>query len=311
MDGQGTIYILGAGAVGFPLAAALAHAGRRVVAVRTSRDDLPAGMVGLSVRNGDQQIEAAVETAPLSSLGRLEGILVITAKAYANEALARALSARAASGPIVLLQNGVGVERPYLEAQLPAIYRCVLYMTSQPLGENAFSMRPVTASPVGIVKGSEAELEACVAALTTDALPFRAEARIEREVWKKAIINAVFNSICPLLEADNGIFARDAAIAALARGVVRECVALTERLDLGLGEGELMEQLLLISARSDGQLISTLQDLRGGRPTEIAFLNVAIAEAGAALRPPLALPQVRLLGELIAAKSALGSGQPA
>jgi 2-dehydropantoate 2-reductase len=168
-------------------------------------------------------------------------------------------------------------------------------------------MRPVTASPIGIVKGSSTELLQCVAALTTGAFPFRSEANIEREVWKKAIINVAFNSLCPLLEADNGIFARDAAIAELARGIVRECVALTSRLALDLGESELMEQLLLISARSDGQLISTLQDLRSGRPTEIAFLNLAITEVAASLQPPLQLPHVTLLGKLIAAKSRLAS----
>lgn len=299
-----TIYVLGSGAVGFPLAASLAHSGRHVVAVRTSRDDIPAGAVSLTVRNGDQQIEATVETVSLSNLKRLDGIVVIAAKAYANEALARALSARAAKGPIVLLQNGVGVERPFLDARFPSIYRCVLYMTSQSVGEHVFSMRPVTVSPIGVVSGNRAELEACVTALSTETLPFRSEAQIEREVWKKAIINAAFNSICPLLEVDNGIFARDAMVAELARGVIRECVAVTERLALGLSEGELMEQLLLISTRSDGQLISTLQDLRSGRPTEIGFLNLAIAEVGAALDPALPLPQVTLLGRLIAAKGA-------
>jgi 2-dehydropantoate 2-reductase len=309
MSTADTIYVLGSGAVGFPLAASLAHSGRHVVAVRTSREDVPAGAVPLTVRNADQQIEATVETVSLSNLSDLNGILVITAKAYANEALARALSAKAAKGPIVLLQNGVGVERPFLDAQFPSIYRCVLYVTSQAVGAHVFSMRPVTTSPIGVVRGNRAELEACVTALTTDVLPFRSEAQIEREVWKKAIINAAFNSICPLLEVDNGIFARDARVAELGRGVIRECVAVTERLALGLSEGELMEQLLLISRRSDGQLISTLQDLRSGRPTEIAFLNLAITEVGASLDPPLALPQVTLLGRLIAAKDTIARHQ--
>ncbi|MCB0195350.1 MAG: hypothetical protein KDJ65_25610 [Anaerolineae bacterium] len=47
----------------------------------------------------------------------------------------------------------------------------------------------------------------------------------------------------------------------LAAEVVRECVMLTDRLNLNLTEGELMAQIKLISERSDGQLISTLQDI--------------------------------------------------
>jgi 2-dehydropantoate 2-reductase len=307
MQAQATIYILGCGAIGFPLAASLANAGRPVVAVRTSQNDVRAGTTTVTVHHGSQQIQAPVATISLANLSQLNGILVIATKAHANEAIARALVDRAAAGPVVLLQNGVGVERPFLDAELPSIYRCVLYVTSQSVGDNSFSVRPITPSPIGIVKGSNAALQQCVAALTTDAFPFRSEAAIEREVWKKAIINAVFNSLCPLLEVDNGIFARDAAVAELARSVVRECVELASRLQLGLDEGELMEQLLLISARSDGQLISTLQDLRSGRPTEIAFLNLAIAEVAASLQPRLHLPQVALLGRLIAAKSALAS----
>lgn len=304
MDTGETIYILGAGAIGFPLAASLAAAGRPVVAVRTSRADAPAGPVALTIQNGERRISASVESLPLAALSGAGGLLVVAAKAHANPAIAGALVASGARGPIVLLQNGVGVERPFLEAGFPSVYRCVLYITSQSTGEGAFSVRPITHSPIGVVRGSAAELERCVAALTTEAFPFRSEPQIEREVWKKAIINTAFNSLCPLLEVDNGIFAREAAAAELAREVVRECVALTERLGLGLGEAELMEQLLLISARSDGQLISTLQDLRAGRPTEIAFLNLAIAEIAAALRPSLDLPRVAMLGRLVAAKSA-------
>ncbi len=306
METQNTIYVLGSGAIGFPLAAHLAAAGRPVVAVRTSRGDIPRGAVEVAVRGADGPLIASVETVSLAQLGRLDGLVVLATKAYANEAIARELRARGAAGPLVILQNGVGVERPFLEAGFPEVYRCVLYITSQAISAREFAVRPVAASPIGVVRGGAEGVARCVAALHTPGFPFRAEERIEREVWKKAIINAAFNSICPLLEVDNGVFVRDEAARALAREVIGECVALTDRLGLGLGEGELLDQLLLISGRSDGQLISTLQDLRAGRPTEIESLNLAIARAGAALEPPLALPRVELLGRLVAAKSALG-----
>lgn len=305
MTAQETVYILGSGAIGFPLAAHLASAGRPVVAVRTSRGDVTPGEVVITVVSGEGRISAPVATVSLAQLPRLDGIIVVATKAYANAALARELAARGATGPLVVMQNGVGVERPFLEAGLPQLYRCILYVTSQAISATEFGTRPVTDSPIGVVAGDEAGLTRCVAALTTAGLPFRAEANIQREIWKKAIINAVFNSLCPLLEIDNGIFARDAAAAGMAQEVVRECVALTERLGLGLGEAELLEQIMAISRRSDGQLISTLQDLRAGRPTEIESLNLEIARVAAALEPPLQLPRVGLLGRLVLAKSLL------
>lgn len=303
MSAKQPIYILGAGAVGFPLAAYLADAGRTVVAVRTSRQDVPQGSVTITVHNGETRTSASVETASLSSLNRMDGTIVIAAKSYANTAIAQSLRDKAAAGPIVILQNGLGVEQPFLDAHLSPIYRCVLYVTAQPTAEYDFLFRPVSVSPIGSISGDESGLRQCVEALTTDGFPFRAEAHIQKETWKKAIINAVFNSICPLLDIDNGVFARDEASANLARELIGECVTLTDRLNLGLSERELLEQVLLISKRSDGQLISTLQDIRMGRQTEIQSLNLEMARVAASMQPAIELPKVELLGKMILARS--------
>ena len=303
MDSKQPIYILGSGAVGSPLAVFLANARRTVVAVRTSRNDVPKGSITVTVQDGENRISAAVETVSLSKLMHIDGTIVITAKSYANTAIAQALRDKAATGPVVILQNGLGVETPFLDAGFSAVYRCVLYVTAQPTAEYDFLFRPVTASAIGIVKGNQSGLQQCVEALSTAGFPFRMEANIQRETWKKAIINTVFNSICPLLDVDNGVFVRDEATANLARELVRECVRLTDRLDLGLGERELIEQVLLISTRSDGQLISTLQDIRVGRQTEIESLNLEIARVAASMQPSIELPRVELLGNMIVAKS--------
>lgn len=297
------IYILGAGAVGFPLAAYLAAAGRRVLAVRTSRQDLPLHTSTVTVQSETQPLQVPVETVSLARLALVNGTIVIAAKAHANPTLARALRAKAATGPLVLLQNGIGVERPFLEAQFTAIYRGVVYSTSQATADDAFRFRAVMASPIGVIAGDAVELQTCIDTLTTAGFPFRAEAQIEREIWKKAIINTVFNSICPLLDVDNGVFARDDAASSLAAAIVSECVTLTDRLGLGLSERELMEQIVHLSRRSAGQLISTLQDMRAGRETEIAFLNLELERVAAALNPKLELPQVGLLGRMIVAKT--------
>jgi 2-dehydropantoate 2-reductase len=303
MGSQETIYILGSGAVGFPLAVYLAQAGKRVVAVRTSRKDAPKGTITVTVHNGAKRLSTPVETISLSQLPRLDGTIVITAKSYANQTIALALKDKAVTAPIVIMQNGVGVDKPFLEAGFASIYRCILYVTSQAMAEYDFTFRPITSSPIGIVNGNESGLKKCVEDLTTEGFPFHSEVNIQREIWKKAIINSVFNSICPLLEVDNGVFVRDETTANLAREVVRECVTLTDKLNLGLSESELMEQIKRISQGSDGQLISTLQDIRSGRQTEIEFLNLEIARVAASMQPGLQLPRVEFLGKMILAKS--------
>ena len=304
MHNQETIYILGSGAVGFPLAAYLANAGRTVVAVRTSRNDVPKSTINVTVQDATNRISAPIETISLSNLTNLDGTLVITTKSYTNPAIALLLKDRKATGPLIIMQNGVGVERPFLDAGFGAVCRCVLYVTSQPTSEFQFSFRPITASPIGIIAGQEAELSKWVDQLNTAGFPFRAETNIQKEIWKKAIINSVFNSICPLLDVDNNVFVRDEATANLARQLVTECITLTDRLQIALSESEVMQQIMQISTGSK-QLISTLQDIRNGRQTEIESLNLEIARLAASQQPPLYLPQTELLGKIILAKSVL------
>ena len=124
MHNQETIYILGSGAVGFPLAAYLTNAGRNVVAVRTSRNDVPRSTINLTVQDGTNRITAPIETISLSNLTNLDGILVIATKSYTNQAIAHLLKEREATGPLIVMQNGVGVERPFLEAGFGAVCRC-------------------------------------------------------------------------------------------------------------------------------------------------------------------------------------------
>jgi 2-dehydropantoate 2-reductase len=304
MNTKETIYILGSGAVGFPLAAYLTNGGRNVVAVRTSKNDVPKSTVKVTIQDATNRLTAPIETISLSNLTSLDGMVVITTKSYSNQAIARLLKEKKATGPLVIMQNGVGVERPFLDAGFATVSRCVLYVTSQPTSDFQFSFRPITASPIGVIKGPEAELAQCVERLNTDAFPFRAEANIQKEIWKKAIINSVFNSICPLLDVDNGVFGRDEETASLARQLVKECITLTDRLNVGLSESEVMQQIMRISTGSR-QLISTLQDIRNGRQTEIDSLNLEIARLAASLQPPLQLPQTELLGKMILAMSVL------
>lgn len=299
-----TIYVLGCGAIGFPLAACLVHAGRRVIAVRTSTDRVLESATTIRVDHAGGSTSSTINTVSLARLNRLDGLLVIAAKAHANQVLAQALRDRHVTGPIIVMQNGVGVEEPLLAALPSEVYRCALYATSEPSSQRDFTFCAVTASPVGIVRGTGAGLARCVRQLSTAVFPLRRERDIQRETWKKSIINVVFNSICPLLDIDNGVLARDAATASLARRLVDECLGVTDRLGIPLEAGALMEQIAAISRRSEGRLISTLQDIRRGRPTEMPYLNLEIVRIASSLEPAVRLPRVELLGSLVMVKSA-------
>lgn len=306
------INILGAGAIGMALAVHLTRAGRAVVALRTSADHVAAQAVEITLTGSDAaETRALVEMVSLAQVDRLDGVAVVTAKSYANRAIAERLAALRFAGPVVILQNGVGVEGPFLALEAARVYRCVLYSTGQKAGEHRYLFAPVRPSPVGVVRGTEEELAALLAALHTDAFPFVAQDDIQGEVWKKASINCVFNSVCPLMDVDNGIFTRDDRANALARAIVAECAAVMRRVGLDGDEGAIMAQLEAISRRTDGQLISTLQDINAGRETEIDALNLEIARVAEGLTPPVAVPLTKWLGELVRLKAEARRGLPA
>ncbi|WP_128547065.1 ketopantoate reductase family protein [Larkinella soli] len=307
------IFIIGAGAVGRVLAVFLKRAGREVVLLRGSVDGLAATTETVQVAFPDgTELEAEVDIATLSHFPALDGLVVLTSKSYGNEGLARSLGGKIGRSPVVLLQNGLGVEKPFVEAGFPEVYRCVLFTTSQTVSDTRLSFKPVAVSPVGIVRGNEPTLNRVVETLRNPHLTFRAEADIRTVSWKKAVTNCVFNSICPLLEVDNGIFHRSPEVLALARRVIGECVEVANAAGVALNADEVTESLLLISRSSDGQLISTLQDIRNGRPTEIETLNLEVARVAESLNLGHRVSQTRLLGELTKLKSDLSrTAQPA
>src|ERR1700724_555947 len=188
------IYIVGAGAIGMSLAVNLIQSGRSIVtAVRTSHRKESWDTMKITVQcNENPPIEASVEMVSLSRLeGPLDGIIVITAKATANRLIASELKQKKANLPIIILQNGIGVELPFIESGFPDIYRCVLYATSQEREENYFRFRSVAASPIGAVQGAGRELENIVEQLNTSHFQFRTEDRITEEKGKKTIMNSI------------------------------------------------------------------------------------------------------------------------
>nr|WKN39731.1 2-dehydropantoate 2-reductase [Tunicatimonas sp. TK19036] len=299
-----TIYIVGAGAIGKVLAVLLALAHKEVIILRGRVDGQASRREKMRVELSDNTtLEAEVEVSTLSNFSNLNGLVILTNKSFGNKSLAQALKDKIQDSPIVLLQNGLEVEQPFVDSGFPEIYRCVLFATSQSTAQDTYRFKPVSASLIGIIKGSAKQLNTIVRQLHTHRFPFQEEENIQPVIWKKAIVNSVFNSICPLLEVDNGIFHRDEQALTIAKRVIKECVGVATEKGVAISQEEVVESLLLISKASDGQLISTLQDIKNQRPTEIDTLNFAIVDMAKKLNQEDRVVETKLLGELTKLKS--------
>ncbi len=306
MENQKTIYIVGAGAIGKALAVVLKAASRNVILLRASVADITDHEENISLFLPDKsEISAKIRVSSLNHLPELKGIIVLTNKSYGNKQMSETLKDKAGNSPIVLLQNGLGVEDIFIEDHFPKIYRCVLFATSQLTEANKVNFKPVSPSQIGIIKGEGYELAEIVYSLNTRIFPFQAEENIQKTIWRKAITNCVFNSICPLIETDNGIFHRDANVLNIAGRIIDECILIANACKIDLSRQEVLDGLLIISKLSDGQLISSYQDIINKRPTEIETLNFAIVKMAEAIGKSHLVKETRLLGELTKLKSDL------
>lgn len=297
------IYIIGSGAVGLALAACLKAEGKDVILLRGRSNQGERSLKKIQLVLEDAEREVELELNRMEDFKSLDGIIVVTTKSYGNKSISDQLKSKVGSSPIVLLQNGLGIEDAFIANHFPAIYRCVLFVTSQMMGEDRVKFRPVSSSLFGTIHGDPDKLDQIVGMLSTKIFPFSADPNIQTTIWKKAIINSAFNSICPLLEADNGIFHRDKHVLLIAQRLMKECVLVANQSGISLTIEEVEEKLLQVSRSSDGQLISTLQDINKGRPTEIETLNLEIARIAEGLGLAEKVTETRLLGEMVLLKS--------
>ncbi len=300
------IFIIGNGAIGKALAVFLKLQGKNVILVRGSVDDGSSIVERIVVVLADQRVlEADIEVATISKFDVLDGIIVLTNKSFGNDALALTLKSKVNNSPLVILQNGLGIEQVFTDQGFPAVYRCVLFVTSQVNSDGRVSFKPVAECPIGGISGDTSSSEEIVNMLTTPYFSFHAEENIQPVIWKKAINNSVFNSVCPLLNVDNGIFHRNEQALEIALDVIAECIQIAGESGVLLDPGDVIANLLAISKASDGQLISTLQDINRKRPTEIDTLNFAIVRRAEQFGKAHLVERTKLLGEMVKLKSDL------
>lgn len=305
MKDSSGMFIVGGGAIGFSLAAHLASSGKVAEVLRINHSAVGT-TEKIAVKSGDGHVlEQSLTSKPLSSVRSINGVVIVTAKANANEYLADVLSKNVSDIDLVLLQNGIGVERPFMSKGFRSVSRCVVYITAEKVQESSYTARMVKPSPIGLLEGTGEKTADIAGIINTEALRFYNEPDIEYEIWKKGIINTVFNSICPLLDTDNGIFERDETIMALAKSVVKECVPVANRVGIEITTKEIIEGILAISQMSAGQLISTLQDIRAHRETEMNYFNMEICRIAEAMKMQTDLSLTRMLGALTIKKAEL------
>ena len=294
------VVILGGGAIGSVLAAALARKPGQETVLIGRRDHVQAirehGLKVDGMFDGPLRFEARERIdLPLD-----DTLLVVTVKAVALAAslreLARFLRPTTA---VLLLQNGLGIKELALAAlrDTPALAENVF------IGIVAMGVTFIAPGEVRCFGGGVRVEPAFAATPFFDlllGLPVKVEASrdIGRDLWTKLLVNSVINPLSVLLQGHNRLVA-EARFDALKEPILAEGRAVAAAAGVALQ----IDAAFVNRFVTSDNITSMLQDFRRQRPSEIDFINGALVALGNQHRIPT--PVNAFVVELIKALESL------
>ena len=108
-------------------------------------------------------------------------------------------------------------------------------------------------------------------------------------VWSKVLINAGINPLTAILGVRNGALLENEAARGLMAGLVREGASVMQRLSMAPAYGDPVARAEEVCRLTAANYSSMYMDIKNGQPTEIDFINGALAREGAAAGVPCPL----------------------
>lgn len=295
------IAVVGAGAMGSVFAVHFAEAGHAVLLIQREGahlDAIRAHGLNLAGPDGERRHRLRAEAVPPAEV---HDMVVIATKATQVAAAARAL--RPLIGPetvIVAMQNGIGAA-DLIALSLPANQLVIgiaaafgAQLTGPGRGEHK-AMQAIRLGAYGdipkvlLLRAVEAWQEAGFAAGAAD--------DILTMQWEKLICNASFSAPCGLSGLTVGAALADKDLGAVCLAAGREAWTVARRLGVAIAIEDPEAHIRAFAERVAGAKPSLLQDIEAGRPSEIDFINGAVARE--AERAGLAAPVNRTLAALV------------
>ncbi len=293
------IIVLGAGAIGSLYGAKLA-ARNDVTLIGRARHVDAINSDGLRIEGLESQVVRVRAATSLDHLGP-GALIVLTTKVPDSAAALGSIAPLVRDDTTILcLQNGIGSERVARAAlgdhgivlrgitQFGAIFKSPGVIQFMARGYTLIEQHERSAWLADIL--SAAGLDCCVSS------------NIAADVWLKLVVNCVVNPITAILGCEVGGIASP-QLAPLKRLVIDECVAVAAAEDVTF-ENDLLREID-DRFRPSHNVASMLQDLRRGRPTEIDYLNGAVAAIAA--QHSIACPVNAALTALIKTMEASGA----
>jgi 2-dehydropantoate 2-reductase len=295
--------IVGAGALGALFGQRLA-AGNEVVLLERKREVVEAIREhGLRV---DGESRAARATSEPRELYGVQALFVFVRATDTLRALRPFAAELSPATAIVSLQNGLGNEEA-IKTSLGGTIPLVIGATT----ESALTVGPADVRRIGDgttvlgSAGASPEVVNRVVRLLTEA-GFRASAAydIRPHLWGKLIANAAINPVAALLDRPNGVVLTNEFAGDVARSLAQEAATVANAMRIPLPFTDPWSYVRTIVEQTAELDNSMLYDLRAGAPTEVDFINGAVAAAGR--RAAVPTPYNETLTALVKARETTG-----
>ena len=296
------VAVVGAGAVGCYYGGMLARAGVPVTLIGRPAhvDAMRRDGLRLSTAAFDEHIRVEASTDVAAAGGA--SLVLVCVKSTDTEATGAQLAAHLApSARVLSLQNGVdNAARLQARLQRP-VWPAVVYVATEMGGPGHVRHlgrgELVIASDIGaaapspsqesVVAALEAVAEADGGLTSADLVALFAPAGVPVELsdnvlgalWIKLVLNCGYNALSAITQMAYGPLVTLPGMAQTVRSAVLECLAVADALGIQV-PGDVFAAVDRIAATMPGQVSSTCQDLRRGKPTEIDHLNGYVATAG-------------------------------
>jgi 2-dehydropantoate 2-reductase len=300
--------VLGAGAIGAYVGAALDRGGAEVTLI--ARGDHLRAMQerGVRVESPRGDFEAHPAATDDFEAMRDADVVFVALKAHSLTELAPRIGAALKPGAaLIAAQNGLPwwyfqshpgpLENTVLESVDPggvvagsippeAVIGCVIYCSTELVAPGVVRHIEGTRFAIGEPGGESSErCERISKAFAAGKLRCPVETRIREQIWLKLIGNAAFNPVTAITGATLGELGRLPEMVELLRSVLEECAAVAAGLGVELPVS--VERRLEAGFEVGDHKTSMLQDLEAGKPLELDCMTGAVIELAGKLDVPV------------------------
>ncbi len=282
------VVVVGAGAVGSLLGGRLHAAGTPVLLVGRPAHVAAIRAHGLRIDGVDAQ------TVPLPAETRIPpgtdaaGVLV-TVKTFDLSTAAEEIARSLRPTPVLLLENGLGIEPVAIERlgaggwadPARSVVRAINSVPATLVGPGVVRAAGSGELIVPVPSGAAADaIRRLTDLLRSARLPVRAVREFDREVWRKALVNAAINPVTAIHGVANGRLA-DGPLHDEAVGLLHEAIRAAGSAGFDFEFAEAEDDLARVVRATSENRSSMLQDVDRGRPTEIDAISGAIVRVAA------------------------------